>query len=160
MRPSMIAARKILDRVRHNQAGSVLVETALTFPVLVVMLAGAVQMGAMAYAAIETTNAARAGAQYAAMNGGGYHDAAGIQLAAQADSHNTITATSSTSCVCSDGSGACTLSAGVYSCSGSGAKVVVTVTVQTTAAYTSLAKIPGFGNTFTLHGSAQQQVLQ
>jgi Flp pilus assembly protein TadG len=158
MERRVILMRRMLNQIRTSEAGSALVETALTFPVLVIMLLGAVQMGETAYAAIETSNAARAGAQYAAMNGGGYNDITGIGIAAQADSRNTITTTASSSCICSDGSGSCTNSSGVYSCSSG--KLVVTVTVQTTAAYTSLVKVPGLGSTFTLHGSAQQQVLQ
>jgi Flp pilus assembly protein TadG len=149
---------RIINQIRSGETGSAMVETALTFPVLVIMLLGAVQLGEMAYAAIETSNAARAGAQYAAMNGGGYNDLTGIGIAAQADSRNPITTTVSSSCICSDGSGSCIRSSGVYSCSTG--KLVVTVTVQTTAAYTSFVTVPGFGNSFSLQGYAQQQVLQ
>ena len=150
----------------RREDGSALVETALTFPVLILMLAGAVQLGEVSFAAIETANAARAGAQYAGMNGGGYNDAAGITAAAQADARDTIslTATPSTSCICSDGSscsvsGASGGSPGVYTCTTTG-KPVVTVSVSTTATYSALIKIPGMGSSYTLHGWAQQQVLK
>ena len=142
----------------RSEHGSTLVETALTFPVLILMLLGAVQLGEVAFAAIETANAARAGAQYAGMNGGGYNDSAGITAAAQADARDTssLTATPSSSCVCSDGS-TCTNTSGVYSCATG--KPEVTVTVQTTATYSALIKIPGMSSSYTLHGYAQQNVL-
>jgi Flp pilus assembly protein TadG len=147
-------------RVR-GERGSALVETALTFPVFVAMILGAMQLGVMALGAIEVTNAARAGAQFAAMNGGGYNDPNGVKAAAQSDAGELtiISAPVSSSCICSDGSGACGSSSGVYSCNTG--KTVVTITVTTTAQYPSLFKIPGLfsNNTFTLQGSAQQQVL-
>jgi len=138
------------------------------------MLLGAVQLGEVAYAAIETTNAARAGAQYAAMNGGGFNDPNGVTTAAQNDAYDTYTphpasfdVTTATSCTCSDPAGTCSASGavgsspGIYACSAG--KPMVAVTVQTTATFTSLinVKMPGFssGPTFTLHGYAQQEVL-
>ena len=158
-----------------GETGSALVETALTFPVLIMMLLGAVELGEVAYASIETSNAARAGAQYAAV-GGGYNDTAGVTAAAQADAYDTYTPqpTSFTvtmptpACACSDGLGTCSVSGavgsspGVFACT-SGTPIV-TVTVQTTAQFTSpiALKTPfaSLGPTFTLHGSAQQVVLQ
>jgi Flp pilus assembly protein TadG len=159
-----IPARRNMRRfLTGAEAGSALVETALTFPVLIAMLLGAVQLGVMAHCSIEVTNAARAAAQYAAMNGGGYHDSSGLTLAAQNDAGElTITsATATNSCTCSDGSGACTKDATtlLYSC-GTG-KPIITVTVTANAGYPSLIKIPGLfsNNKFSLTGTAQQEVL-
>lgn len=155
-------AKQLLIRLlRKGETGSALVEMALVFPLLMGMLLGAVQIGVMTHCAIEATNAARAGAQYAAMNGGGYNDLNGIKAAAQADAGELTlgTPTVATSCTCSDGSGNCALSSGVYSCASG--KTVTIVTVTTTGKYPSLIKIPGLfsNNTFTLTGSAQQEVL-
>lgn len=151
-----------IELFKESEAGNAVLETAFTFPFLMALLLGAVQLGVMAHGAIEATNAARAGAQYAAMNGGGYNDANGILSAAQSDAGElTITsATATSSCACSDGSGACTNTSGVYSCATG--KTVITVTVLTKAGYPSLIRVPGLfsSNTFTLSGSAQQQVLQ
>ncbi len=129
------------------------------------MLLGAVQLGEVAFAAIETANAARAGAQYAGMNGGGPTTPAGITAAAQADARDTtsLTATPATSCACSDGLSICTAtgasgtSPGVYACSSG--KPVVSVSVSTTATYAALITIPGMSSSYTLHGWAKQQVL-
>src|SRR5512143_1460633 len=61
----------------RSDSGSALVESALTVPVIFMLLLGAVEMGDFAYRATEMTNAARAAAQYAAMNGGGFTDCNG-----------------------------------------------------------------------------------
>src|ERR1700722_10187955 len=168
MEITMKAMRKpLLGRISllaRNKCGSAIVETALTFPIFIAMLLGAVQLGEVAYASVEVTNAARAAAQYAAMNGGGYNDSTGITSAATSDAFNAtasngLTANATTSCVCSDGS-ACTHTAGVYTCS---AKPVVTVSVTTSATFHALVhlNIPGFslGPTYTLQGYAQEEVL-
>jgi Flp pilus assembly protein TadG len=164
MNNRMFAKSNLRRFLNGAEAGSALVETALTFPVLMAMLLGAVQLGVMAHGSIEVTNAARAAAQYAAMNGGGYHDSSGLQIAAQNDAGElTITsATATSSCACSDATGACTAdpTTKVYSCTKG--KPIVTITVTTNAGYPSLIKIPGLfsSNTFTLRGFAQQEVLQ
>jgi Flp pilus assembly protein TadG len=146
------------------EAGSALVETALTFPVLIAMLLGAVQLGLLALGSVEVTNAARAGAQYAAMNGGGYHDAAGVTLAAQNDAGELkiTSATAASSCSCSGDGSSCTKDTTtlLYSCTSG--KPVITVTVVANASYPSVIKVPGLfsNNTFSLVGTAQQEVLQ
>jgi Flp pilus assembly protein TadG len=163
MSKRLIRRRALRKFLNGAEAGSALVEMALTFPVLMAMILGAVQLGVMAHASIELTNATRAAAQYAGMNGGGYHDLTGLKAAAQSDAGElTITtATASSSCTCSNGSGACALDATtkVYSCATG--KPVIVVTVTTTAGYPSLIKIPGLfsNNTFSLTSTAQQEVL-
>ena len=66
-----------LKRIRSCESGSAMVETALTFPLFVALLLGAVELGDLAYKANEITNAARSAAQYAASTGGGYTDCDG-----------------------------------------------------------------------------------
>jgi Flp pilus assembly protein TadG len=163
MSEKVLAKYDVRRFLRGAEAGTALVEVALTFPVLMGMLLGAVQLGVMAHAQIELTNATRAAAQYAAMNGGGYHDSSGLKIAAQNDAGELtiVTATASSACTCSDGSGACLQDATtkLYSCTTG--KPVATVTVTTTAGYPSLIKIPGLfaNNKFSLTGTAQQEVL-
>ena len=164
-----------LRLLRRSQSGSALVEVALTLPFLMAMLLGAVELGGLAYRATEMTNAARAGAQYAAMNGGGFTDCngkfaggtcastSGIYQAAQADAPwatstcTNWTVTSVSSCTCSD-STACTSTD--YSCTTG--KPIVVATVTTSASCPGFASVPNLfnGSTFTLQGSAQQEVLQ
>src|SRR3569833_2802385 len=78
---------KIVKALRC-EGGQALVETALTLPMLALMLLGAFEFSRVAYAAIEVTNAARAAAQYGAMNGGGFLDTSGMLAAANADAGN------------------------------------------------------------------------
>jgi Flp pilus assembly protein TadG len=153
--------------LRGSEAGQALVETALTMPLLILMLLGAVELGRVAFAAIEVSNAARAGAQYAAMNGGSYKDntsTGGIAQAAQYDAYNVwapqptkFTVTSSYGCVCSNGSSSTCLST---DCSGGSNHLMATVTVVTQATFDPLIHFWGLPNTFTLQGKAVQQVLQ
>jgi hypothetical protein len=151
---------------RGGESGQALVETALIVPLLVLLLLGAVELGRVTYAAIELTNAARAGAQYAAMNGGGYMDSAGIAIAAQNDAYNiynihptSFSVTSSYSCSCSGGgTPSCAPLDPPSGCSTS--HLIVTVTVATQATFDPLIHLPILGNTFTLHGRAIQEVLQ
>ena len=158
-----------------------MVETALTFPILLVMLLGAVDMGDLAVKSNQMTNAARAAAQYAAMNGGNYTDCTGaLNPAGAACSSNSgvlAAATSdspyvaanctpfkvkeTTSCSCTSTGLACDTSTGAYTCSGG--KAVVTVTIDTSGKCTGVVSIP-YTNLndptgFTLTGHAQQEVL-
>ena len=165
-----------------GESGSALVETALTFPILIAMLLGAVELGDMACKSTQVTNAARAAAQYAAMNGGGFTDCnntlaggtcsttRGMYLAAKNDAPwvvqrcTSFTVSAANSCSCSDGS-ACAVTAATsttsasYSCTTG--KVVVTVAVTTSATCPPAASLPAlFPSSPTLQGFAKQQVLQ
>jgi|GEM_PF-1222388 hypothetical protein len=172
------SALRWINQTRRSESGSALVETALIFPVLLLLLLGAVELGDISYRATEMSNAARAAAQYAAMNGGAFTDCngtfaggtcnagTGIVDAAKADapwsssqcSNFAVSAISSCSCsnssVCASGAG--------YSC-GTG-KPIVTVTVTTTASCGGIVSAVNVfkanNNTFNLQGYAQQEVLQ
>jgi Flp pilus assembly protein TadG len=167
-----------IELVRRSDAGSALVETALTVPVIIALLLGAVELGDFAFRATEVSNAARAAAQYAAMNGGGFTDcngtfaggtcssSSGLVAAAQQDAPRTnatctsFTVTATSSCTCSgDGSTCANNGSTTYSCSSG--KPVVTANITTSAQCSPIASVPGlFSGTFTLHGSAVQEVLQ
>lgn len=164
--------------LRSSQSGSALVEVALTLPLIGALLLGSIELGGLAYRATEMTGAARAAAQYAAMNSGNFTDCngtfaggtcsttSGIYKSAQLDapwatktcSNWSVAATSS--CTCSGNSAACGVSAGgSYTCASG--KPVVVVTIQTSAQCGGFASVPGlFNGGFTLYGSAQQEVLQ
>ena len=82
-----IRSLRIVKALRGD-GGQALVETAMTLPLLALMLLGAFEFSRVAYSAIEVTNAARAAAQYGAMNGGGFLDTSGMMAAANADAGN------------------------------------------------------------------------
>ena len=156
------------------ESGSALVESALTVPLIATLLLGAVEMGDLAYRATEMSNAARAAAQYAAMNGGGFTDCngtfaggtcsstSGMYTAAKKDAPRTLatcssfTVKTSSTCACSDTS-TCT-GGTTYTCASG--KPVVNVTVTTSAQCSPITSVPRlFSGAFTITGSAQQEVL-
>src|SRR5580692_1184570 len=150
-----------------SESGQALIEAYFASSLLILLLLGAVELGRVAYAATEVSNAARAAAQYAAMNGGAFNtvglDTSGMLVAAQNDAGDLGTlvqfvSTPSYTCACS-GAGTATCGSPPSGCAGS--HLIVTVTVKTKAAFNPLVFIPGVSKTaITLYGSAQQEVLQ
>lgn len=160
-----------------------MVETALTFPILLVLLLGAVDLGDMAVKANHMTNAARAAAQYAAMNGGNYTDCtgalnpnggsctstSGVYSAAANDSPyvanhcQSFAVKETTSCSCSGNGLACDTSTGAFTCSSG--KGIVTVTIDTSGSCPGVVSIPygmlgSYATGFPISGHAQQEVLE
>ncbi len=74
-----------LSARRKRESGQSLVELALCMPMLLVLLAGAVEFSRMAFAAIEVSNAAMAAVQYGAQDPTNAADLTGIQTAASND---------------------------------------------------------------------------
>lgn len=144
---------------RDCESGQALVELALSMSILFLILLGAVEFARATYAGIEVSNAARAGVQFAAMNGGATWDTNGILAAIQNDSANLgttviLNGAPSTSFACSDGS---TYNATTYCGS---ATVFETVTVRTQTPFQPLIHVLGLPTSFTLYGYAQEMVLQ
>src|SRR5512135_3899712 len=103
------AAKEVLRLFRRGDAGQSLIETALTVPLLVLLLVGAVELAQVAYAAIEVSNAAKAAASYGAQDTTTAADSTGMATVAANDAYNLrglITNVTVTG-VCSDGT-ACT----------------------------------------------------
>ncbi|HEY2468850.1 MAG TPA: TadE family protein [Terracidiphilus sp.] len=157
---------------RHNEQskavrgeeGSALVELALSLPMLCLMLLGAAEFAKIAYASIEVSNAAHAGAVYAASTVGASTDTPGIGNAATADSGNmggadAVSVTSvTTSCVCSNTAFTPTSCSDNSTCSDNNSAMITTVTVTTQATYSPLIRIPGGALKFTLQGQSSQVV--
>src|ERR1700739_51952 len=160
-------------KIFHAESGQALVEAAFSLPLMLGMLFGMAELGKLIYCAIEVTNAARAAAQYAAMNGGAFSttdgsglDKTGMLNAAQGDSGNLGTSVSfpttpSYSCACSDGSASysCNVS-GSYPSGCSSSHLIVTVTVITQGSFTPDIKVPGLPTSYTLQGRSIEEVLQ
>jgi len=149
----------------RGDGGQALVETAMTLPLLALMLLGAFEFSRVAYSAIEVTNAARAAAQYGAMNGGGFLDTSGMMAAANADAGNLnnglswVSGYPSVACSCS-GTGTASCAAGTNPSGCTTSQLMVTVNVQMKYQITSLLKVPGFPTTYTVYGTASQGLLQ
>lgn len=96
---------KAIGSARREDAQS-LVELALLMPLFILILLGSAEFAQFAWAAVLTSNAARAGASFGAQNPGNSVNTAGVQAAAAADSVNLTaltTAAPTISCVCSNG---------------------------------------------------------
>ncbi len=155
-----------------GESGQALIETSIASTLLVLLLLGAVELGRMAYAAIEVSNAARAAAQYGAMGGGAFLtsdatglDATGMLNAAQADAGNLGSAVQwngnpTYSCSCTGGgTPSCTPPAIPSGCTTS--HLVIKINVKVKATFNPLIYIPLWAHTgISLYGGAQQEVLQ
>lgn len=144
----------------ENDCGQALVELALMFPMFILLLVGAAEFGRLAYAAIEVSNAARAGAAYGAQTHLTASDLTGIKLAATQDAPNVtgVIATASNSCACSTGGTIPCIYA--LSLCPSPARIIEYVHVNTTATVDTMFNYPGFPHTFTLTGQATMRVEQ
>ncbi len=165
--------RRFIKALRRGARGQALIELAITMPLLILLLGGAVELGMATYAAIEVSNAAKAAVQYAASGGGANVtfsssaqptlDSTGMLTAANADAFNLPTTSPITfstgyptaQCSCSNGVGTSTC----YSGDCPGAQIEETITVKTQVTFTPGLHVAGMSS-FTLHGYAQQKVLQ
>jgi Flp pilus assembly protein TadG len=150
------SARRLFDELRQGH-GQAMIEVAVTLPLLLLILVGAIEVARVAYASIEVYNAAMAGVQYGSQNAQTAGDIAGIQLAAANDASNITLGTTnvSHSCICSNGGASTCLST---DCSGSNIETILTV--QTQATFDPGFHIVGLPTSFTIHGQAIQKVLQ
>ncbi|MGO8720236.1 MAG: TadE/TadG family type IV pilus assembly protein [Acidobacteriaceae bacterium] len=147
----------------RNDVGQALVELALVFPIFILLLIGAAEFGRLAYAAIEVTNAARAGVAYGAQSHITASDYTGMQTAATRDSANLtgVTATATNFCACSSAPStqvSCTTV--IASCSPAPLHSLEYVQVNTSATVDPLFYYPGLPKTFTLTGQAIMRVEQ
>jgi len=152
-RPSL----RLFGRVVKEDKGQALVETALSFTLLLLLLVGAVEFARLFYASIEVSNAALAGVQYGVQSAATAGDTAGIQTAAANDAQNIAlgTTTTSLSCICSNGGASTCLPT---DCSGSNIETILTVNTQ--ASFNPGFHLPLFPTSFSLHGQAVEKVLQ
>ncbi|HEV2447010.1 MAG TPA: TadE/TadG family type IV pilus assembly protein [Candidatus Sulfopaludibacter sp.] len=124
-----------------RRAGTALVEFALVSPLLLLLLAGALDYGMALRTASSVAAAARAGAQYGSLSPANVNDSAGIRAAAvnAAPDVKALTVTSSTACQCSGG--------GAVSCSGSctGAQMLIYVQVTASATASKIFNYAGLG---------------
>jgi Flp pilus assembly protein TadG len=154
-----------LVKALAGERGQALLETAITMPLLLLMLLGAFELARVAYAATEVTNAARAAAQYGAMNGGGFLDTSGMLTAANADAGNLNNGVSwasgypTVSCSCS-GTGTASCPSGKTPSGCVTSQLLVTVNVKFQYQMTPLFKVPGLPSSYTVTGTASQGLLQ
>jgi len=153
------------SKALRGDGGQALLETALTLPLLALMLLGSFEFSRVAYASIEVTNAARAAAQYGAMNGGGFLDTDGMLAAANADAGNLsglswVSGYPSVACSCSGTTQDASCPSGKSPSGCASSQLLVTVSVQMKYQMSSVLKVPGFPTSYTVYGVASQGVLQ
>jgi len=156
--------------LRHDK-GQAFVELALVLPIFILLLVGAVEVGRLAYASIEVSNAARAGVAYAAQNHTTAADigpTGGIIQAAKLDAPDitSLTATTTNACSCESSAGVMgasvdctTISTAVGSCP-SPSRIVLYIQVTTTAPVNTVFHFPGIPSTVTLRGFASMRAEQ
>lgn len=147
-----------MGRRRRGDSGQALVEAAIAAPLFFLLLMGSAELARVAYMAIEVTNAARAGVQYASQNERTLGDTTGMALAAQNDGYNVsgLTVSSKNAYTCADGTTSYTVSTGNLPSCTSGATAIPTVTVTTSASFQPIVHIPGLPSTFTLGANATE----
>ena len=148
-----------------DEQGQSFVELALTLPVLTVILLGAAEFGRLAYAAIEVSNAARAGVAYGSQTLITAADIAGMKNAATNDGSDILTwasvglsATAFQTCKCSNGTAVTCANAGTTCVSP--AHVLLYVQVNTQATVDPLFYVYGLPKSYALKGQAIMRVPQ
>ncbi len=138
----------------REQLGSSLMETAVLLPVLVLLLAGAVDYGRGFFAAIEVSSAAESGAMYGTSNP---TDNAGIVSMAKLDAKDVsgLNVNASYGCQCADGTGVVVSCATTIVCSNN---VIRYVDVSTSATYSTIIPYPLIPSSFTLKGHSRMRM--
>jgi hypothetical protein len=141
----------------RDEQGNALIELAVGLTILTTLLFGSAEFGRLAYAGIEISNAAHAGAAYGAESRTYANDLPNIQNAAIKDAPDVsgVTSTAAYSCQCSDGSAS---TCGATDCTGT--RIIEYITVNTTGTVNPMIYVPGLPHTYTLTGRAIMRVEQ
>lgn len=157
--------QRIFSRGKCERAQS-LIELSLVMPVLFAILVGVVELGRMAYVAIEVSNAANAGVLYGTQNLFTAVDTNGMKSAAIKDAADmskwtgsNLTATATQSCTCTNGT--------VITCSNAGTNCTTPARIQMNVQVNTQAKVNllfvyhnGKPTSYTLYGQAIMRVAQ
>jgi Flp pilus assembly protein TadG len=162
--PALVKRHRAIGwkKVKRWDDGQSLVELALVMPLFILILAGTTEFARFAWAAVITSSAARAGAQYGAQNHITASDGPGIQAQAANDSINLtgLSTTSSHYCVCSTATSTqITCSTALTTCPAP-ATILEYVQVNTSATVTPFAHYPGLPTSLTLTGTSIMEVEQ
>lgn len=156
------ADRFTLRAVLTDSFGGALVDLAAMLPVFSLLLIGVVEFGRLAYYSIEVSNAARAGAAYAAQGTATLANTSGIQTAARNDAPNltsitTLSVTPSSVCQCDTGGTFSTMTSCSATCSSPG-RVITYAQVNTSAQVSAVLVLPGLPSSYALTGQAVMRV--
>lgn len=148
-RLAMNNAGKGKRKKNSGTEGSSLLETALVVPILLLLVAGAVDLGRAYTTAIEVEAAAHAGALYGAQNP---TDRAGMEAATENQSNlSGLTSTASYGCECADGSSAVPSCGTIPDCPDN---YVDYVSVTATAQFVPLLRYPGLPSSLQMSSTS------
>jgi Flp pilus assembly protein TadG len=144
----------------RQESGAALIELAIGVPLMALTLIGTAELGRVAYYSIEVSSAAYSGATFGSQNHGTAMDSANILAAATKDAANVpaLSATTSISCICSNGT-AITCATAASNCV-SPAHIAEYVQVQTSATVSPMFQYPGISAAWPLQGSSTIRVEQ
>ena len=136
---------------RNKRSGSVIIEFALLFPVMMLMALGTADFARVFYAGIAVASAARAGVQFGALDPGNAGNLTGMRDAALNDAGNQgltgIAAAASNFCACAGSSSTVACGGATpVTCSLGGTTTSPNGYVRVTVTYTynTLVNYPGF----------------
>jgi Flp pilus assembly protein TadG len=154
------SAAQRLWRALLARRGQALVETAMIMPAFTLIMVGAIDFARFAFAGIEVSNAARAGAMYGAQNHATATNISGMEAVAVADAADitSLSAIGSYSCVCTDGTTITCTNAPTLCLSP--ARTLLYVTVNTSKTESSIFSYTGIPASLKLTGSATMRVAQ
>jgi Flp pilus assembly protein TadG len=148
----------------RSDFGQAFVELALVLPIFILLLVGAAELGRIAFASIEVSNAARAGVAYGAQNHITASDLPGIRSATIQDAPNITSMAApvvTLSCACNNGTTTVTVSCATAGTScASPSRIVEFVQVKTSAVLNTVFHLPAIPNSITLRGKAIMRVAQ
>lgn len=168
----MAAVVRILRRLRRSDDGASLIELAIVLPLLAILVVGIIETGRWLTFGIQLSNAAHAGAQFAAQSEINAYQSTDVAAAACNDSQfscttstpapgntaapNTMFVTSSVSCTYSNG----TTSTSCPTPSSSAVQRNMYVQVSTAGTFKPLMNLPLMPNSVPMSASAIVQVGQ
>jgi Flp pilus assembly protein TadG len=140
----------------------VIIEFALLFPMMMLMMLGTADFARVFYAGIAVANAARAGVQYGALDPGNAGNFTAMQQAALNDAANQgltgITAVASNYCGCTGSSSTVTCGSGLCAVGGGTTTPNGYVRVVVNYTYNTLVNYPGIPHTISLSRTATMRV--
>jgi Flp pilus assembly protein TadG len=146
---------------KDKRSGSVMIEFALLFPVMMLMALGTADFARIFYAGIAVANAARAGVQYGTLSPGNAGNFVAMQQAALDDAANQglngLTAVATNYCGCTGSSATIACGGAAFgTCTVGGATTAPNGYVRVTVTYTynTLVSYPGIPNAITLTKTA------
>jgi Flp pilus assembly protein TadG len=145
------------NRATGDESGNALVELALGLVLCTSIILGAAELGKVAYAGIEVSNAARAGVQYGAQSHTDASDFSDMQAAALLDAPDVkgLSATASRFCLCSDGTSS---TCAATDCTSS--RIIEYVEVDTSAQVDPQIYLPVLPKSYNMTGKAVMRVTQ